>query len=255
MPKLSQVHLNETVARAAKPGDCLSDSVDRGFRLVVSPSGAKRFVAAYRVGPKGKSSKKTLGHYPTMTVSAARVLARHVLALAKSGVDPQAAEEAARNAPTMTDLAKAYLEDYAPEQALRPATVRHATALLAIATAFLGKRKVAEITITDIRKLHGDTRAKGIASGSKGVYQANRLLAVLSKAFSLAIERGWRTDNPCKGIRKFPEDQRWRNLDEAEVGRLLAACDDYEAGIRPPSPKDTPQQATAKACLLYTSDA
>ncbi len=140
MPKLSQVHLNETVARAAKPGDCISDSVDRGFRLVVSASGAKRFVAAYRVGSKGKSSKKTLGHYPTMTVTAARAIARKVLALAKDGIDPQAEEEAARNAPTLANLARVYLEDYALEQALRPATVRHATALLAIATTSLARK-------------------------------------------------------------------------------------------------------------------
>lgn len=61
-----------------------------------------------------------------------------------------------------------------------------------------------------------------------GNYQANRTLAILSKLFSLAIENGWRTDNPCRGIAKFTEDQRQRNLSDDEVGRLLAACDAYE---------------------------
>src|SRR5689334_21693746 len=90
VPKLSQVRLTETTARAARPGACLSDSEDRGFRLVVSPSGTKRFVAAYRIGPKGRSSKKALGTYPTMSVARARELARDVLALARAGIDPQA---------------------------------------------------------------------------------------------------------------------------------------------------------------------
>ena len=250
MPKLSNVYLTETIARTAKPGACLSDSTDRGFRLVVSPSGAKRFVAAYRVGSKGKSSKKTLGHYPTLTVAQARELARGVLALARSGKDPQALSEAARNAPTVADLAKVYLDDYGPSQALSPNTIRHAKGLLAKATETIGKRKVGDVAITDIRKLHGDVRAAGIKAGTKGNYQANRLLAILSKAFSLAIERGWRADNPCKGVRKFPEDQRWRNLSEGEVGRLLFACDEYEEGLRPATPTDTPEEATRKATPL-----
>lgn len=236
MPKLSSVRLTDTLAKAAKPGDTISDNSLRGFRLVVSPSGTKRFVAAYRVGSKGKSSKMTLGHFipgePAASVETMRERAREVLALARSGIDPQAKREEARGAPTMADLARVYLDDYAKQQALRPNTVRHSRHLLGLATASIGKRKVAEVTITDVRKLHGDTRAKGITEGSKGVYQANRLLAVLSKAFALAIERGWRTDNPCKGVRKFPEDQRWRNLSEDEVGRLLAACDAYEEGRR-----------------------
>lgn len=261
MPRLSQVRLSKRVVEAAQPGQCISDSEVRGFRLMVSPSGARRFVAAYRVGAKGKSSMKALGIYPTLTVEQARDRAREVLRLARSRVDPQQAEkavreaeEAVRKAPTMTDLSKVYLEDYAVSQALRPATVRDAKALSAKALAALGKMKVTEVGITDIRKLHGDVRAAGIEAGKKGNYQANRLLAILSKMFSLAIERGWRTDNPCKGIRKFPEDQRWRNLSEDEVGRLLRACDDYEAGLRPISPEDDPETVERKTTPLPASE-
>ena len=32
-------------------------------------------------------------------------------------------------------------------------------------------------------------------------YQANRVLAFLSKMFNLAVKWGWRTDNPVKGIK------------------------------------------------------
>lgn len=261
MPKLSHVRLSKRVVEAAQPGECISDSEVRGFRMMVSPSGARRFVAAYRVGSKGRSSMKALGIYPTLTVEQARDVAREVLRLARSRVDPHGvekatreAEEAARNAPTMADLAKVYLEDYAVSQALRPSTVRDARSLSAKALAVIGKVKVEDVGITDIRKLHGDVRTAGIAAGTKGNYQANRLLAILSKMFSLAIERGWRTDNPCKGIRKFPEDQRWRNLSEAEVGRLLRACDDYEAGHRLVSPDDAPQTIERKTAPLPVTE-
>lgn len=257
MPKLSQVRLSKRVVEAASPGQCISDSEVRGFRLMVSPTGARRFVAAYRLGAKGRSSMKALGMYPTLTVEQARDKAREVLRLARSRVDPhqadnaaREAQEAARSAPTLESLSRVYLDDYAPSQALRPATIRDARALTGRALAKMGNMKVADVSITDIRGLHGDLRAAGIARGKKGNYQANRLLAVLSKMFSLAIERGWRTDNPCKGVRKFPEDQRWRNLSEDEVGRLLRACDDYEAGMRPALPDDDPETAIRKGTPL-----
>jgi hypothetical protein len=86
MPRLSQVRLSKRVVEAAQPGQCISDSEVRGFRLMVSPSGTRRFVAAYRVGAKGKSSMKALGIYPTLTVEQARDRAREVLRLARSRV-------------------------------------------------------------------------------------------------------------------------------------------------------------------------
>lgn len=229
MPKLSSVRLNKSVVCAAKPGDCISDCDLRGFRLVVSPSGSRRFVASYRVGPRGKASMMAVGQYPAFTVDQAREAARRVLQQARAGIDPQKAARTLRDAPTVAMLADHYLGEYAQSQALRPSTVRNARALIARALPKAGKWTVADVTTADIRKLHGDLRAAGLEEGTKGVYQANRLLAALSKMFSLAIERGWRIDNPCKGVRKFPEDQRWRNLNDSEVGQLLRACDSYEA--------------------------
>lgn len=255
MPKLSNVRLNKTIVEAAQPGQTISDSEVRGFRVVVSKSGTRRFVAAYRV--HGRSSMKALGTFPTLTVQEAREMAREVLRKVRVGIDPHVAEKAAReteeavrNAPTVADLTKVYLDDYAPSQALRAATIRHARQLSTIAIEAMGKKKVEAVTITDIRKLHGDTRAAGIKRGNKGVYQANRLLALLSKMFALAIERGWRMDNPCKGVRKFPEDQRWQNLSDGEVRRLLQACEDYAAGLRPVSPDDDPEMVLHKTTPL-----
>jgi integrase len=191
-----------------------------------------------------------LGQYPAFTVDQAREAARRVLHQARAGIDPQQAARALIDAPTVAMLADLYLNEYAEAQALRSATVRNARALLANVLPKAGKWKVAAVTVADIRKLHGDTRASGVEQGSKGVYQANRLLAVLSKMFSLAIERGWRSDNPCKGVRKFPEDQRWRNLNDGEVGRLLRACDTYEADRR--GDEAASEAANAVRLLLFS---
>ena len=73
----------------------------------------------------------------------------------------------------------------------------------------LGSRKVASITFTDIDRLHRKVTKE------RGPYQANRMIALLSKAFSLAIRWQMRGDNPAKGVERNPEEQReywtWRH--------------------------------------------
>ncbi len=227
MPKLSATRLTKRSVEAAKAGECLSDAEVRGFRLMVTPAGTRRFVATYRRSD-GRQTTVTLGSYPTLTTEEARQLAREALSDARRGGDPAKARKDRRDAPTVNDLFDIYVGEYAGSQGLRAKTIADARSTLKVPLAALGKRKVAEVAITDIRKAHGDLRQSGLERGTLGVYRANRALAYLSKMFSLSIERGWRTDNPCKGVRKFPEEQRWRNLSEEEVSRLLGACIEYE---------------------------
>jgi len=61
----------------------------------------------------------------------------------------------------------------------------------------------------------------------KHPYQANRLLALLSKMFSLAVAWGWRADNPAKGIERFAEHRRERWLQADELGALSKAIGTY----------------------------
>ena len=48
-----------------------------------------------------------------------------------------------------------------------------------------------------------------------------RLLALLSKMFSLAVHWGLRGDNPVKGVERYHEERRERWLSDAELARLL----------------------------------
>jgi integrase len=45
--------------------------------------------------------------------------------------------------------------------------------------------------------------------------------------FNKAIDWGWRTDNPVKGIKKFHEDDRTTWLDKAQLGKLKKALNAY----------------------------
>jgi integrase len=80
----------------------------------------------------------------------------------------------------------------------------------------LGKRKVEDVTRSEISRLH--------ASLQKTPYQANRVLALLSKMFSLAERWGVRPDhsNPCRHVQKFRERKRTRFLSGEELARLGA---------------------------------
>jgi integrase len=220
MPKLSTVRITKRIVEEAQPGTFISDAVLRGFGLMVTRVGTKCFVISYRKEAGGQG-RQVIGHFPADTVEQARTEAQQRLSGVKAGKDPGKDRKALRATPTVSDLAENYLGEYARARHLRDGTVRDARTVLRYALPTLGPRKVCDITTAEIRSLHGKV-AHDISR-----YQANRLLAVLKRMFGLSIERGWQTINPCQSLGKFPEDQRWRNLSESEVGRLLDACDAY----------------------------
>ncbi len=52
-------------------------------------------------------------------------------------------------------------------------------------------------------------------------YQANCVLSLLSKMLNLAVEWGWRPDNPAKGIGRYEEQKRDRGLSDDELRRFM----------------------------------
>jgi integrase len=90
----------------------------------------------------------------------------------------------------------------------------------------LAKRKVAALAYADV-----DGLQRAITKHS-GPYRANRVVALVSKLCSLAVQWQWRADNPCRGIERHTEDARKRYLTGAELERLskaLAEHDDRDA--------------------------
>ena len=78
----------------------------------------------------------------------------------------------------------------------------------------LRNRKVADVTRADVCKLHHSLR--------KTPYQANRVLALVSKMMNLAEKWGLRSDgsNPCRHVEKYKEAKRERFLSAEELTRL-----------------------------------
>lgn len=77
----------------------------------------------------------------------------------------------------------------------------------------LGDKKVIDVKAQEIHALH--------VAMQETPYQANRVLSLLSKMFSLAAECGLRPDNPAKGVKRFAEEPRDRWLSDSELLRLF----------------------------------
>jgi integrase len=148
-----------------------------------------------------------------------------------AGADPaedrrsaRLAEKERRGAPAVSDLLDRYLKDYA-ERHKRQSSVQSDRCLIdKHIRPDLGTRKVAQITHAEVEHLHR-------AISSTAPIAANRAVAVLSKAMSLAIRWGWRADNPCKGVERNPEERRDRYLMAAELGRLCEALNRRQGRI------------------------
>lgn len=192
------------------------DSVLPGFGVRVRPTGIKSYLVQYRNRRTGDSRRKTLGqHGPLLTLHQARERARILLAEALKGLDPVAEAKAVREAPTLRALAEEYIQDHAIPRK-RPRSVADDQAMLnRLILPRLGARRVADISPRDIQSLRNKLKATP--------YQANRVLALLSKMFNVAIRSHMRPDNPVKGVERFFEERRDRWLGEEELVRLFDA--------------------------------
>jgi integrase len=218
---MAQLKLTKTVVEGLQPSareQVIWDATLPGFGVRVKPTGVRSYVVQYRTREDGTSRRMTIGqHGPRLTFEQAKKQARALLADAGRGQDPVSERRSKRQAPTLSDLAGEYLDKYAVPKK-RPKSVRDDRAMLDnIVLPRLGSQKVAAIGRREIESLHAALRDRP--------YQANRVLALLSKMFNLAHQWGWRTDNPLKGIKRYDEDKRDRWLQDDELRQLCAVLD------------------------------
>ena len=220
---------------AAKPGEhdaYLWDTDLSGFGLKVTPAGRKTYLVQYRVGGRrGRTRRVTIGrHGSPWTPESARKEAKRLLGEVGAGHDPAEERTQARHDPTVADLCDLYVAEGCATK--KPSTVttdrgrieRHIKPLL-------GRRKVASISRPDVQRFmqdvaNGKTAAdiktgkggRAIVTGGKGT--ATRTVGLLGGIFTFAIERGFRPDNPVRGVKRFTDKKFERFLSAAEIARL-----------------------------------
>lgn len=187
-----------------------------GFGARCQASGRKTFIARFRTRA-GQQRSMTIGRCCDLMVDQARNLARAAFAEVAAGGDPAAARQEARAAPTMADLEARYWKEHAPYK--KPSSLRHDKRNWPRIQAALGRRRVAEVTKSDCTALH--------ASWAHQRVTANHIRALLSKAMSLAVEWGWRTDNPVERTPRFKIAPRETILTPAQLAMLDAELDTH----------------------------
>lgn len=218
----------------------LWDSELKGFGVRVQRGGAKSYILHYRVGTgRGAPLRKlTIGrHGSPWTPETARGEAKRLLGMVEDGADPASDKIARREAPTVAQLAERFLAEHATAKRKGSTAAEYKRLLNNIILPALGKRKAAEVTRAEVATLHHAQRA--------APYQANRVLAVLSKMFNLAERWGLRPDgsNPCRHVEKFAERKRERMLSPAELARLGDALAAYNG---------SPYVVAAVKLLIFT---
>jgi integrase len=193
------------------------DNAVAGLGARVTAAGHRGFVLDYRTRA-GRRRRYTIGAFPDWSIVGAREEARRLKRDIDGGGDPLANIEAERGAPTVADLIERFLAEHVSRK--RPHTQYDYRNVIArhIAPA-LGRLKVAEVTYSDIDALHRKITKAGHHT------QANRVVAVVSKMFSLAIRWRMRADSPAKGIERNAEHKRTRYLTPIELARLTDALE------------------------------
>ncbi len=192
-----------------------------GFGVRIMANGKASFVLNYRVD--GRERRYTIGSTAEWSTGAARKRAAELRQDIRTGRDPLAEREGARAAPTVNNLLDRYLAEHVRLKN-RPTSAGNTERLVnRLIRPALGRLKVAAVRFADIDGLHRKV------TRDCGPYMANRVLAALSKTFSLAIRWQMRTDNPCRGVERNSEPPRRRYLSEDEIARLAGVLDDYEA--------------------------
>lgn len=193
------------------------DSELKGFGVIVRPRGRQTYCVQYRNAQRALKRLK-LGVHGQVTTEEARALAKQHLGRVSHGEDPLTEKKKCKHLPSMKELAQDYVERYGPRK--RQRSLREDQKLLRhVILPTLGEKKVVHLSRREIEAFHLQLE--------RTPYQANRVLALLSKMFSLAIAWGWRTDHPVKGIPRFSEEKRERWLDTKEIARLWHILDGY----------------------------
>jgi integrase len=217
-----------------------------GFGVRIKSSGIRSFIVQYR-NSSSASRRLTLGKFGVLTPDEARKMAKQVLAEAARGGDPAEKRAQDREAMTVRELCRAYLE--AADKGLilgkrkRPKKVstlyidrgrieRHILPLL-------GSRRVRDLTTPDIVRFMRDVtagktsddvktgfRGRAIVKGGAGT--AARTPGLLGGILSFAVSEGIITTNSVRGVKRPADNRREIRLTGDQyraLGKVLTAAE------------------------------
>jgi integrase len=219
--EMNKANLTDEKVRKLKPvgvEQIIWDQQVSGLGVRVTAAGKKSFILKFRVNGRGK--KPTLGACGpgALSVAEARAMAVTWKTSAQQGIDPTRARQQERTAPTVADLCDEYVRRHGSRKRSGFEDQRKIDVVIKPRMGALRVKDVSQFDVDDLHRKYADRP-----------YEGNRVLALLSKMFSLAERWGWREGNPARGVERYPEEPRERFLTPEEIARLSAALSAYVA--------------------------
>ncbi|RUY80244.1 DUF4102 domain-containing protein, partial [Mesorhizobium sp. M7A.F.Ca.CA.001.09.2.1] len=187
------------------------DAQLKGFGLRGMPSGYKSWIVEYRPYGGGRrvgSRRMVLGSAATLTAEEARKEAKRILALVRLGGDPAKGRESDREAPTVREFSRKFMDDHVREKRKRRTVVMYQDHFDRLINPLIGSLKIHLVTKSDVSSMHRKI-AKSGQGGRRREGSANRVLTTLSSMFGFAIREDVLPDNfvnPVTRVERYPEN-------------------------------------------------
>jgi hypothetical protein len=184
-----------------------------GFGVRVTSKGKRIYILKYRLARQQRWF--TIGrHGSPWTPESARREAVRLLGEVAQGIDPADKRRYDRQAISFAELCDLYLAEGVAHK--KTSTIRSDRGRIEFhLKPLLGQKRAVSITRADIERLLNDVksgrtsvampekrRPGSIATGGAGV--AAQCVALVSTVLQFAVDRGVRSDNPARGIKKPP---------------------------------------------------
>ncbi len=221
--------ITASIVNGLKAGEIVWDIEIKGFG-VRCQTRDKVYIFKKRI--KGRQRQLTIGkHGEPWNPKTARNRAEKYLGAIADGLDPAKVRDDGKIRPTMEELCERFMTDYAIQYKKASSVSTDRMNIDNHILPLLRKHYVSDVSIADIDKFMRDVKsgktarpakfnAKGGSAVKGGGPAANRSLDVISKAFNLSIQWGWRTDNPANHVPKFKERKIERFLSDREFSAL-----------------------------------
>jgi hypothetical protein len=223
MPHKLTVRFVETV-KAKDRREEYRDTDAKGLILRVTPGGIKTWAVIYSHGRKKR--RLTLGEFPAIKLAKARELALDAIARVAQGQDPQGQKLAERrgrlDALSFSKLADAWLEKHARVK-LKPTAVIEYERLIEVDL----RQSIGEMAAGLITKQDVILKVRDKIAGRGARVHADRVVGMVSRIYSWAIDEEYVDTNPAYKVRKAAAGPsvRDRVLTRKEIGLFWNGLD------------------------------